>query len=340
VTYYTKLIQYAVTTVKGTGRESNYMMVTVVICTYNRCEMLTKALESVAASILPTSFEWEVLVVDNNSTDQTRVVVEGFCQQQPGRFRYMREPRQGVSYARNAGIRMSRGDVLAFMDDDVTVDPEWLKNLTAPLYGGDWAGVGGRIFPEWKSQAPRWLPVERPYALAPFVSFDFGSEPRPLDQPPFGASMAFRKEVFQKYGGFRTDLGRCAYELRSNEDTEFGHRLLAGGERLRYEPSAVMYHPVPEARVRKRYLLGWWFGKGRADIAECGLPVDTGWLLFGIPLFLIRRLVRWTLQWMISIHPASRFYCATAVCNIAGQIAECRRASFDRSRQGRASIEA
>ena len=315
-------------------------MVTVIICTYNRCEMLAKALDSVATAILPTPDEWEVLVVDNNSTDQTYDVVEGFRQRYSGRFRYVLEPRQGVSYARNAGIRESRGDVLAFMDDDVTVDPEWLGNLTAALHRGDWAGAGGRIIPVWKSQPPRWLPIERPHALAPFVSFDLGSEPGPLSEPPFGANMAFRKEVFEKYGGFRTDLGRCADNLLSNEDTEFGRRLLTGGERLRYEPSAVMLHPVSEDRVRKEYVLGWWFGKGRADIAERELPVGTKWSLCRIPLFLIRRLVRWSMQWMITTHPSSRFYCKLTVWNLAGQIVECYRRPLHPSSQRRVSIEA
>jgi glycosyltransferase involved in cell wall biosynthesis len=316
------------------------MMTTVIVCTYNRCKMLEKALDSLVASALLTSSEWEVLVVDNNSSDQTRDVVEGFIQRCPGRFRYVFEPRQGVSYARNAGVRESRGDVLAFMDDDVTVDPEWLRNITASLHRGDCAGAGGRIVAVWKSPPPRWLPIERPHALAPFVEFDFGSEPGPLNVPPFGANMAFRKEVFEKYGGFRTDLGRCGDKLLSNEDTEFGHRLLAAGERIRYEPSALMHHPVLEERVRKRYVLSWWFGKGRADIAECGIPAGTRWFLFRIPLFLIRRTARWTLQSMISTNPSSRFYCQQAVWNLAGQIVECYRASFHRSRQGRASVEA
>jgi glucosyl-dolichyl phosphate glucuronosyltransferase len=299
------------------------VLITLILCTYNRWRTLTNALNSVAASTLPTSFEWEVLVVDNNSTDQTRDVVEDFCRRYPGRFRYLLEPQQGVSHARNAGIRESRGDVLVFMDDDVTVDPKWLWNLTAALHSGEWKGAGGRIIPVWKCKPPSWLSVEGPYALAPFVAFDLGSEAGPLTEPPFGANMAFRKEVFEKYGGFRTDLGRCADSLLSNEDTEFGRRLLVAGERLRYEPSALMYHPVYENRIQKKYLLGWWFGKGRADIAESGMPLKTKWSLCGIPLYLFRRLARWTLQWMISINTSKRFSCKLNVWNIAGQILQC-----------------
>lgn len=112
------------------------MNITVILCTYNRCESLAKALESAAALRLPESVEWEVLVVDNNSTDQTREVVEAFCRRHTGRFRYLFERQQGKSYALNAGIREAGGNVLAFTDEDVTVEPPWLKNLTAALHDG------------------------------------------------------------------------------------------------------------------------------------------------------------------------------------------------------------
>src|ERR1700756_1020921 len=121
------------------------MKITVILCTYNRCQSLARALGSVAASVLPDSVEWEVLVVDNNSPDQTREVIEDFCLRYPGRFRYLFEPKQGKSNALNSGIRNARGNILAFMDDDVIVAPTWLQNLTAALDSGEWLGVGGRI---------------------------------------------------------------------------------------------------------------------------------------------------------------------------------------------------
>src|SRR5215469_11293809 len=119
------------------------MNITVILCTYNRCQSLRKALESIAASRLPESIEWEVLVVNNNSKDQTREVVEEFCRAYPGRFRYLFEPKQGKSIALNTGIREAKGEVLAFMDDDVIVEPTWLRNVTAPLERGELSGVGG-----------------------------------------------------------------------------------------------------------------------------------------------------------------------------------------------------
>jgi glucosyl-dolichyl phosphate glucuronosyltransferase len=132
--------------------------VTVILCTYNRCEDLAGALGSIAASQVTNSVTWEVLVVDNNSTDQTRDVVEAFSRQHPGRFRYLFEPKAGKSYALNAGIANTCSEVLAFVDDDVTVEPTWLQNLTAALRDGEWAGSGGRTLPGESFTLPPWLP--------------------------------------------------------------------------------------------------------------------------------------------------------------------------------------
>jgi glucosyl-dolichyl phosphate glucuronosyltransferase len=299
--------------------------ITVILCTYNRCQSLAKALGSVAISTLPKSVEWEVLVVDNNSKDQTRDVVEDFCRRYPGHFRYLLEPQPGKSHALTAGIRNSRGDILAFMDDDVTVEPTWLQNLTAALHNGQWVGSGGRILPEQTFAPPRWLRLQDRYALAPLALFDLGPQAGALNESPFGTNMAFQKKVFEKYDGFRTDLGpRPGSEIR-NEDTEFGHRLLEAGERLRYEPSAVVYHSVPENRVQKKYFLAWWFDKARADIRQSGTPSDTRWFVAGIPLYLFRRLAVWTVRWIAAVEPSQRFSNKIKAWTVAGQILECYR---------------
>jgi glycosyltransferase involved in cell wall biosynthesis len=297
--------------------------ITVILCTYSRHESLSKALESLAASKLPDSIEWEILVVDNNSTDQTREVVEDFCSRYPGRFRYLFEPLQGKSYALNSGIRESRGTILAFADDDATVEPEWLWNLTSALQDGEWAGAGGRIIPVWPGSLPRWLSTEDPSTMGPYVAFDLGMEVGPLSRPPYGANMAFRREQFEKYGGFRTDLGpRPGSEIR-REDIEFAQRLLNGGERLRYEPRAVVHHPVPEGRMTKSFVLRWWFWFGYSEIVESRQQCDGRWILRGVPLYLLRRLLRWTLQWIVSIRAPRRFSCKRTIWYIAGTILAC-----------------
>lgn len=303
------------------------MHIAVVLCTYNRCESLAKTLQSTSRLRLPESVEWEILVVDNNSTDQTRAVVEEYSQRYPGRFSYVFEPCQGKSHALNTAIRKSEGEILAFLDDDVIVEPTWLQNLTGALHDGRWAGAGGRILPEPGVSLPPWVPRDERYGLAPLAMFDLGSGADVLSEPPFGANMAFRREMFQKHGCFRTDLGPRPGSAIRSEDTEFGGRLLAAGERLRYEPSAVVYHALPNERLRKQYFLGWWAGKGRAEVIQLGIPAGARWFCLGVPLFLVRRLCVWTLRWIVIANPARRFGCKIKVWKTFGAIKECFRSS-------------
>jgi glycosyltransferase involved in cell wall biosynthesis len=304
------------------------MDITVIVCTFNRCNDLGRALESIHTSIVPEGISWEVLVVDNNSGDQTHQTIEQFCSRYPGQFRYFFEPRPGKSFALNSGIREAHGNILVFMDDDVTVERTWLQNLTRPLLTGEWLGTGGRIVPEQSFVPPAWLWLEGKmsrYALAPLALFDLGMQAGRLEEPPFGTNMAFRKDAFEKYGEFRTDLGpRPGSEIRG-EDTEFGSRILAAGEPLYYEPSAVVQHKVSKDRLQQKYFLKWWFDKGRSDIREYGIPPALrSW---GVPLLLFRRLAVWGIRWMATPHPGRRFACKVRVWGKLGEITECWRSS-------------
>lgn len=305
------------------GESRGEMDITVILCTYNRCTHLPAALNSVEASVLPQSVEWEILVVDNNSTDQTREVAAQFCKQDPRRFRYLFEAQPGLSSARNTGIREARGRILAFVDDDVIVEPNWLQNLTAALQSDKWAGAGGRVIPKWTCPPPRWLSPDSRHAAGPLVAFHPSPEAGQLNEAPIGANMAYQKKMFQKYGGFRTDLGRRPGSLLSNEDTEFADRLISGGEQLRYEPSAVVYHPVLQDRIRRKYFESWWFNKGRSGVRQFGVQSGTTYFVAGIPLYLVRRFAKWTLKWIVALDPAERFSNKLNAWENLGEILEC-----------------
>src|SRR5579863_433252 len=184
------------------------MNTTVILCTYNRCASLKTALDSVVSQVLPQSVEWELLVVDNNSTDATREVIQDYVSRHPGLVRYVFEGRQGKSNALNRGIHEAKGDILAFVDDDVVAEPDWLQNLIAPLRDAEFAGVGGRIVAPVDFAPPRWLALEGPHSLAGVLAlYDKGREGAELKEPPFGTNMAFRKDVFGKLGLFHPDIG-------------------------------------------------------------------------------------------------------------------------------------
>ena len=296
--------------------------ITVVVCTYNRRGSLAKALESIANSAMPEPTAWEVLVVDNNSSDGTREAVEEFCSRYPNRFRYRFEPQQGKSYALNAALREAKGDVLAFTDDDVVVDSAWLVNLTTPLLGGKWFGSGGRTLPQGNFSLPRWFPVQNRHALGALALYDLGPHAQQMSEPPFGNNMAYRKQMFQKYGGFRTDLGPPPGNEVRGEDSEFACRLLSAGELLCYQPLAVVYHEVPPDRLTKRYFRRWFSAKGHQEFCELEISSQAKSLVHKFPLLLLARILVRTLLWMVTIKPSKRFSYVIEMAYLAGQIKE------------------
>jgi len=293
--------------------------------------------------ILPPAITWEVLVVDNNSNDQTATVTDEFRGRYPVRFQYIFEPSQGKSFALNAGILAATGRVLAFIDDDVVASPRWLQNLTANILSGKCSGAGGKILLDPNFAPPAWLPVEGPLSLAGMLAvFDLGNESRPLDRPPFGTNMAFVRTMFEKYGLFRTDMGPAPGSEIRNEDVEFCRRLMSGGEVLQYEPESIVYHAVPERRRTQEYFLQFWFDHGRAVIRETGerSPV------IGIPhrYLSIVKAVYWsipvsTLRWLCTRDTKPRFYRKGWVWMLAGQVSEWSRTASGRRTGSRAISE-
>lgn len=296
--------------------------ITVVICTYNRSVSLARALTSIFASSGADFSSWEILVVDNNSTDDTRDVVDGFEKHYPGRIRYRFEPLQGLANARNSGVDAVITPLLAFTDDDVLVEAGWLQQLVSAFDDPHVVAVGGPVVPLWNSPKPHWLPQSRRYSLAPLALFDPQLNGNQLCESPFGANMAFRRALFAKYGKFRSDLGRTGKDLLSNEDTEFCERLLDGGEIIAFAPSAIVQHPILDERLSKSYFLRWWFDKARADIRQHGTPNDLGPLLFGVPLVYFLRLARWSAQSFTRFGAPKRFECCLRVATVAGAIYE------------------
>jgi glycosyltransferase involved in cell wall biosynthesis len=225
--------------------------VTIIVPTYNRSASLGRLLTSLRMQRRGTVAH-EVVVVDNGSTDDTPAVVAMFAGQSTP-VRYLRETRRGAASARNAGIRVATGRILAFVDDDLRVAPNWVSSIVATFEKyPDIDCVGGRIEPSWPAPPPRWLTRQHwaPLALQvgrgthPFIDRDHASSCLVT------ANFACRAEVFAHVGLFAPDFLR-------DEDREFNLRLWAAGKRGRYEDSIVAYADVQPERLTKRYHRAW-----------------------------------------------------------------------------------
>lgn len=301
-------------------------MLSVIVCTCNRAGTLRKALSSLVDSISASEADCEVVVIDNNSSDATAAVVGEVTTHAPCPVIYAFEPQQGVSFARNRGLEIARGSEIAFTDDDVLVDPQWIRELAAAFKAHPWhLGFGGRVIPQWPSKPPSWFQETGPYAtVKAVVCHNLGPEPGDTDTSPIGANMAFRKIAFERYGTFRTDLGRKGNILTGGEDIEFFRRLFAAGERVRWVPSAIVLHPVDASRTHKRYFELWCYHGARSQLRIEGVPANTVFY-WGIPRYLLRDLVTTCCLWITGLEAKRRFFYRLQFMIALGSIVEARR---------------
>lgn len=233
----------------------------VVICTLNRKDLLLDAIRSVTDDI--GTQKVEVIVVDNGSTDGSVVAVEEMARVD-GRVTLVREPRLGLSQARNTGSSVASGKVVAFLDDDAVVAPGWTGALLDVFAATpDIAAVGGRSTLAWPhNRRPGWLP-ERYESY--YSGVDYGPERILLEPPriPYGVNMALDRSWLDRLGGFDTRLGRKGHSLISCEEQDLFLRLRAAGGQVWYEPGAAVYHRVDPSRARRSWVIRRAFAQGQ-----------------------------------------------------------------------------
>jgi GT2 family glycosyltransferase len=265
------------------------MDASVIICTYNRAESLKDTLAALIAQRPAPGRTWEVLIVDNNSWDATREVVTATQTGWP-LLRYEFEGQQGLSHARNHGIKAALGKVLLFTDDDVLPEPDWLESTLTGLEKYQADACGGFIAPIWEVPPPAWL-TERFYGFLA-VRTD-RSDDHPIEaasQAPFGANMAFRREVFDRVGGFDTSRGRKGKVLASGEDGELFERILTAGLKAVFLGGSRVHHKVEAFRLRKTYLRRWRYQTSRNIALSRGVRGERR--IFNIPLYLLPQTLR------------------------------------------------
>lgn len=250
---------------------SDSPLISAVICTFNRAAYLRKAIQSLVEQSLGSS-QYEIIVVDNNSTDDTQTVVtREFAD--AANLTYIFEARVGLSQARNTGLEQARGKYIAYLDDDAIAAFNWLEatltcfeTATFPI-----GCVGGKINPIWEAPRPAWLPNDY---LSYLTVLDWGDEPIAIDRSKYvaGASIAFQTELLRKLGGFSTALGRKGKSLLSSEEVWLQELIRRSGYIVYYDPKITVGHHVSASRLTREWFFRrlYWQGISSAflDLAQ------------------------------------------------------------------------
>lgn len=238
--------------------------ISVVVATHNRVQHLAQALASLTRQTL-SSEKYEVLVIDNASTDDTAAIVVRLSSQFPF-VKYIYESVPSANIARNIGWRQATGQYVAFMDDDAIASPDWLETIirsfatTNPLPGI----VGGRVIPIWEHPKPNWIQGKMLTALS---VVDYGEKPKILNDKEyfFSVNMTFQKKLLEQFGGFDVALGRIGKTLTSNDEILIAKKIRDAGHTFYYHPQASVQHFIPAGRLRMPWFIKRYFSQGYSD---------------------------------------------------------------------------
>lgn len=284
------------------------MKLTAVICTYDRVDVLSESLKSVARQTLATD-EYEVVVVYNEDDDASEEYLSSASIPNLGTAT---EDAGSLSAARNVGYQVAQGEYVAYLDDDAVADPNWLESIleTFETTNPEPSCVGGPVVGDLERPKPRWLPD----SLPGLPVRNLGSEPRFLEFPDesvIGANMAFPRQFLEKHGGFSEELGRKEGTLLSNEETAL--QVLANRENgIFYQPAATVEHFIPADRLTVSYFLRRFYWQGISDCRVAQLEdsrdgVSPNGRLLGV-LSQVPRAIRVVLGHLVSTDVSSHFY--------------------------------
>jgi glucosyl-dolichyl phosphate glucuronosyltransferase len=279
------------------------MDVSVMVCTYNRANSLGRALTALQGQRTAPGLTWELVVVDNNSSDDTRAVVSAAATIFPVALRYVFEPRQGINHARNTGIDNSKGEIVAFTDDDCRPEPAWVQSIVDCMHRWSADGLGGRILPEWSSPPPRWLATDRHLWTSIAMLDDeavrrveLGPWQREHGFRVWGANMAFRRSVFDTLARFDPKLGSVGPKKYSLDEIFFLRQVVEAGKVVMFDPAPTVHHWVGPERMRKGFYRRHSFYYGEGAAFRNGPP--KGRHLLGISPYLLRALGGHVAAWI------------------------------------------
>jgi glycosyltransferase involved in cell wall biosynthesis len=282
----------------------------ILICTYNRDTLLRETLAAMQSMRMPADCRVEIIVVDNNSTDQTESVVRESAGRGPVSVLYLREPKQGKSFALNRGLADACGDIVALTDDDVLPAADWLERIVADFREKDVNFVFGKVLPRWGCVPPQELltpsaqDIWGPLALVDYGDVDAIYAPGKGQRLPIGANLSFARDVLVAVGGWRTDLGKVNNTLISGEDHEIFERLRRRGLYMGYyDPQLTVRHFVPAHRLTRRYFRRWFFWSGKTHALmfwDLNPSLDKSRVphVAGVPRFAYRQALQQCWRWL------------------------------------------
>lgn len=241
--------------------------VSVIVCTFNRARELGDFLNRLESHVLNSNVDTEIVLVDNNSSDETPKVLAAYKTCSRVSVITVHEPRQGANHARNTGIRNAHSPVLVFTDDDVDFSDTWLKDFSDYMENHPECQVAtGEIIPKFVVPRPDWL---RESMLKVYGQQDYGLAPVDIQFPDFPVemNMAVRAQLFERYGGFCTAFNRDNKTLMSNDGKYFFYQLAEQKEIVRYIPCARLFHLIPITRITPAWVIRRYFWQGVSDIA-------------------------------------------------------------------------
>ena len=265
----------------------------VVVPTYNRSALLLLTIDSLLRAPVPPGMSVTVIVVDNNSKDDTEAAVAR-VQVPAGAvlLRYVKETKQGLSQARNAGIRAGTGELIGFIDDDEQIGPEWYAVVAREFSDETNEYIGGPYLPEGDLELPSWVPPGYNGVLGIIPP-----KPRTRFGPKFagnlqGGNAVFRRTVFELVGMYDVRLGRSGKGLLSEEDAELYRRLRDAGLRGHHVPDLVIFHHIPRSRMTRKYFRSWCYWRGVSHgIADKERPEKVAYS-FGMPRYRIGQAIK------------------------------------------------
>lgn len=273
--------------------------ITAVISTYNRSQILGRALESILGQ-QNEGVRYEVIVVDNNSTDATREVVESYLARGQPNLSYLFEPEQGVSYTRNTGIASARAPIIAFADDDVRVAKDWIANIKRAFdQHPEIDCIGGKVLPDWQTKPPAWLTLNH---WMPLALLDYGNEPFYISANKrlclVSANLALRRQLLTETGLFAPDLQRVRDNIGSMEDMELLERIWQTGRECLYVPNLIVTTEVPVERMTKDYHRRWHTGHGHFFAIMRSEEMEQSFSrLFDVPVHLYKQVIADAAAW-------------------------------------------